>query len=695
MTRNEYLALVSKLSAYADAYYNEDNPMISDAEYDALMCQLRAVEAEHPDWVVPESMTQRVANSAGKSSFEKVEHAVPMLSLQDVFSEDNVTEFVKRFPDGTQFSVEEKIDGLSMSVTYENDGFGRVKLVKAETRGNGYIGEDITENAKCIVGIPHFLKPNMLHGAVPGDGTYDGTAKIKTLEVRCEVYLPVKEFERINDENEKARKRVFVNPRNAAAGILRTKDVDVVKAANLHAFAFNVQRIEYTEDDFDLFGAMHPAFESSHFGQLLCLQELGFDTVTGFRDNSLERVLESIRYIGEYRGKLPYWTDGAVVKIDDLQLRENLGATNKYPRWAVAYKYPPDEKETRITEIILQTGRTGRVTPVAILEPVFLEGSKVSKATLNNPDFIEGLNVNIGDTVRIHKAASIIPEIMEVTCKNSNGHFDMFSCKCPSCGGKLERDNDEDGNGVMAVCKNPNCPAQFSKHVEFWASRDVMDIDGLGPAQIDKFIELGWLKSIPDIYRLHEHKSEMEELPGMGKRSTEKLLAAIDKSKVNDIDRLIKGLGIDGVGRHIGKSLAAKHSDIFYISAMPVEELTSIEGTGEKSAAAIHDYFSKTSNMDMLWELHRLGVNTASLSCGKTNHGSLDGLTFVITGTLPTMSREEAKALIEANGGKVSGSVSKKTNYLLAGENAGSKLTKAQELGNVTIIDETELLNMI
>ena len=291
MTRDGYLTLVSKLSAYADAYYNEDNPAISDAEYDALMCQLRTVEAEHPDWVVPESMTQRVANGTGKSSFEKVEHAVPMLSLQDVFSEDDVTEFVKRFPNGTQFSVEEKIDGLSMSVTYENDGFDRVKLVKAETRGNGYIGEDITENAKCIIGIPHFLKPNMLHGAVPGDGTYDGTAKIKTLEVRCEVYLPVKEFERINDENEKAGKRLFVNPRNAAAGILRTKDVAAVKAANLHAFAFNVQRIEYTEDDFDLFGAMHPAFESSHFGQLLCLKELGFDTVTGFRDNFLERPL--------------------------------------------------------------------------------------------------------------------------------------------------------------------------------------------------------------------------------------------------------------------------------------------------------------------------------------------------------------------------------------------------------------------
>ena len=694
MTRDGYLALVSKLAAYADAYYNEDNPVISDAEYDALMCQLRAVEAEHPDWVVPESMTQRVANSTGKSSFEKVEHAVPMLSLQDVFSEDNVTEFVKRFPDGTQFSVEEKIDGLSMSVTYENDGFGRVELVKAETRGNGYIGEDITENAKCIVGIPRFLKPTVLHGNVPDDGTYNGTAKIKTLEVRCEVYLPVKEFERINAENEKTGKRLFANPRNAAAGILRTKDVDAVKAANLHAFAFNVQRIEYTEDDFDLLGAMHPAFENSHFGQLICLQELGFDTATGFRDNSLERVLESIRYIGEYREKLPYWTDGAVVKIDDLQLREELGATNKYPRWAVAYKYPPDEKVTRITEIVLQTGRTGRVTPVAILEPVFLEGSKVSKATLNNPDFIEGLNVNTGDTVRVHKAASIIPEIMEVTHKNSDGYFDIFACKCPSCGGKLEKDVDENGNGVMAVCKNPNCPAQFSKHVEFWASRDVMDIDGLGPAQIDKFIELGWLKSIPDIYRLHEHKAEMEELPGMGKRSTEKLLAAIDKSKANDIDRLIKGLGIDGVGRHIGKSLASKHSDIFYISAMPVEELPSIEGIGEKSAAAIHDYFSKTSNMDMLWELHRLGVNTASLSCGKTNHGSLDGLTFVITGTLPTMNREEAKALIEANGGKVSGSVSKKTNYLLAGENAGSKLTKAQELG-IAVIDETELLNMI
>lgn len=693
MLKDEYLDLVKRISAYADAYYNEDNPVISDSEYDTLMRQLRAVETEHPDWVSPESMTQRVANGTGKSTFAKIEHAVPMLSLQDVFSENDVTDFVKKFPDGTQFSVEEKIDGLSMSVTYENDGLGRVKLIKAETRGNGYIGEDITENAKYIVGIPHLLKPYMLNGDIPGSETINGTSRIQLLEVRCEVYLPVAEFDRINAENEAAGKRLFINPRNAAAGILRTKDVKAVQAAKLHAFAFNVQRVEYTEGDFNLFGTMHPAFENSHFGQLLCLKELGFDAVNAFRDNTLERVLESIQTIGEYREKLPYWTDGAVVKVDDLTIREELGATNKYPRWAVAYKYPPDEKITRIKDIVLQTGRTGRITPVAVLEPVFLEGSKVGKATLNNPGFINQLGVNVGDEIRIHKAASIIPEIMRVERKNTDGAFDIFACKCPSCGGKIDR-VEENGN-LLAVCNNVNCPAQFAKHIEFWASRDVMDIDGLGPAQIDKFIELGWLTKLTDIYRLSVHQDEMETLPGMGKRSTEKLLAAIEKSKDNDIDRLIKGFGIPGVGRHIGKALAQKYDSIFTIMGCNADDLMKIDGIGETSAKAISYFFSSNEGFEMYEELFKLGINMISKSYGsQIPQGKFNGLTFVITGTLPTMSREEAKAFIEANGGKVSGSVSKKTDYLLAGEAAGSKLDKAKSLG-IKIIDEAELKSFI
>ena len=691
MDYQDYLKLAAELKHHGDLYYNQDAPEISDYEYDAMMQKLIKAESEHPDWVRPDSPSQHVGGDTGKSTFEKVEHLVPMLSLQDVFQDDEVSAFLNNNP-GQMFSVEEKIDGLSMAATYR-DGI----LVKAETRGDGYIGEDITENAKHILGIP-----TKLHAIRYSEN-------LAELEVRFEVYLPVEEFERINGENEKKGKRIFVNPRNGAAGLLRTKDIQAVRAANLHAFAFNIQRYTLKSDETPERSPFTSAEEDgyhSHSIELHALSAMGFSTVPAFQ-TSAEGVLNAIREIGNRRGKLPYWIDGAVVKLDNIDRRTELGSTNKYPRWAIAFKYPPDEQETVIRDIILQTGRTGRVTPVAVFDPVFLEGSKVSKATLHNPEFIKSLGVDVGDAVLIHKAASIIPEIMRVTKKAPPRHipeavvpipgvYDMLAHPCPSCGGPLVAAADENGEeGVGAYCKNPQCPAQMARHLEFWASRDCMDIAGFGPAVVDEFVNKGWLKSTNDIYRLAEYRDEIAALDGWGTRSANKLIAAIEKSKKQDIDRLIKALGMPGVGRHIGRALAARYPDIWAISQLTEEELSAVDGVGSISASVIYDYFRMPDNIEALQDLENLGVNFKSLSYGQsTVEGKLSGLTFVITGTLPNLSREEAKKLIETHGGKVSGSVSKKTSYLLAGEAAGSKLTKAQDLG-IPVVDEEKLKAMI
>lgn len=689
MTHEEYLKLSAELLHHAHLYYDNDTPEITDYEYDRLMTQLKAAEAEHPEWVTADSPTQRVGGNTGKSSFAKVEHIVPMLSLQDVFSEDDVTSFVRGvnadFPN-TTYVVEEKIDGLSMSVTYENG-----ILVRAETRGDGHIGEDITENAKYIDGIPLRFDMN-------GEAGHN----LHLLEVRCEVYLAVSEFERINKEREKIGKKLFENPRNAAAGLLRTKDIDDVKNAHLSAFAFNVQRYEKADTDADCefdFGCDGTKKAPSHYHELVILGALGFRTVMSIRVNTLQAMLRAIRSIGDDRKNdaLPYWIDGAVVKVDEIDTRKALGDTAKYPRWAVAFKYPPEEKKTVIEDIVLQTGRTGRVTPVAILSPVRLEGTTVRKATLNNPEFIEELNIDIGDTVIIHKAASIIPEIVRVARKGENrGHYDVLAHTCPSCGGKLYQSGGEDADDACgAYCVNPSCPAQLARHIEFWASRPCMDIRGLGTAAIQTFIDEGWISSPVDIYKLREHRDEIAALEGFGEKSADTILAAIEESKNHDIDRLIKALGILGIGRSIGKTLAQKYSDITDIAVLTEEKLTAIDGIGEVSAKMLREFFGDANNLLMLDELKHLGVNMRSLSYGAKPLGStLSDLTFVITGTLPNMSREEAKALIEANGGKVSGSVSKKTNYLLAGDAAGSKLDKAKTLG-VAVISEDDLQNML
>lgn len=671
MKYEEYQALVAELKHHAKLYYDNDAPEISDYEYDAKMRTLRQAEQEHPEWVTPDSPSQHIGGSAGKSTFEKVTHEVPMQSLLDITTEDEVNDFINRYPDQL-FSVEPKIDGLSISVTYENG-----VLIRAETRGDGLIGEDITENAKHIHGVP--VKLNAVHGG----------GNLGLIEVRCECYMPVAEFERVNAENEKLGKKTFVNPRNAAAGILRTKDIEEVKRGGLHAFAFNVQRFELLNPDSE-----ELPLGFSHIESLDFLRSLGFATVT-YYGCDVASVMKWIRYIGENRDQYPYWTDGAVVKLNNLPLRESIGGTSKYPNWARAFKYPPEEKTTKVSDIILQTGRTGRVTPVAVFDPpIFLEGSTVGKATLHNQAFIDSLGLDIGDTVLVHKAQSIIPEIMCVVNKAANHEvFNIFNCTCPSCGGKLVEGADENGNGAgVPYCVNSSCPAQLSRHIEFFCSRDCMDIVGMGPAIIDAFIAKGWLECVNDIYRLGDHRDEIAKLDGFGEKSADKLMASIEQSKDRDIDRLIKSLGINGIGRHIGRELAKNYQSIWRISQASEKSLASLEGVGAISAKAICDFFKASENVSALRHLEALGVNFKSKSFGSAEaviKGKLSGLTFVITGTLPTMSREDAKSFIESNGGKVSGSVSKKTSYLLAGEAAGSKLTKAQELGIPIINEET------
>ena len=669
------------------AYYDNDDPIMTDEEYDILMRSIKEIEAKYPDIVASDSPTQYVGGTA-KNTLAKIKHEVPMLSLKDVFEKREVYEFLGKFNDETRFCVEEKIDGLSLAVTYL-DGV----LTTAKTRGDGVsFGEDVTESAKFIKGIPLKLK-NLPNSA---------KNNIKLLEVRCEVYLPVESFLAINAEKELKEEKLFANPRNAAAGLLRTKKVSDVKHAGLCAFAFNVQRFELSGEVKTSMCPSVSALGSNHWIDLNTLKSLGFDVVASYTCNA-EGVLPMIEKIGNYRARLPYWIDGAVVKLDSIEDREKIGATSKVPLWAIAWKYPAEEKETTIRQIILQTGRTGRVTPVAIFDPVYLAGTKVEKSTLHNPEMIEILGVNVGDVIQVKKSGEIIPKITKLVRKNSVGCYDVFAHTCPSCGGRLVHGADENGNNMSgAYCANPDCPAQISRKFEFWASRDCMDIRGFGPAQIDKFIEMGWLKTIPDIYRLNEKKEDILKLDGFGKKAVDNLLDSIEKSKDRDIDRLIKSLGIPGVGKHIGKAIAEQYESIFSLEFLTPEQLMDIEGVGEISAQAIYNAFhcenGASEVVSMLKELEVLGINMISKSCNKTpfdeNGAYLLGLTFVITGTLPTMKREEAAALIEVNGGKVTGSVSKKTDYLLCGENAGSKLDKAKSLG-VKIISEEEFLEMI
>ena len=666
MTQEELEQLYQEAAYHSNLYYNQDAPEISDFEYDALIRKIKAAEAEHPEWVKPYSPTQKVGGSASMAEeLGKVNHVVPLLSLQDVFSLGEVDSWWG----GQPLSVEPKVDGLSSAATYV-DG----TLTLGATRGDGHVGENVTENMKQVEGIPRTLNP------------VSWLPEHYTLIVRCEVVMPVEQFNRVNAELELEGKKLFANPRNAAAGSLRLKDAEITGERGLMAVAF---QILYADGFQDTEEEHRPCVSQRRDLQLL--KELGFQPVNSIPAATADEIHQAIEQIDKTRHELPYWLDGAVLKIDDRSVQDSLGTTAKYPRWAVAYKYPPEQKETTITRIYTQVGRTGRITPVAEFTPIQLAGTTVTRATLHNPEFMESLGgVCVGARVVCRKAAEIIPEILEVISRPADGKpFEITVC--PECGTPVVKN--KDGNG--AFCPNINCPAQFARHLSFFASRDVMEIDGLGPKRISQLIDAGLLHSIGDIYRLKDHRAELLDLPKMGEKSTDKLLAAIEGSKNRPLSRVIKALGISGIGVHVGEALEASYPDMAAIRNLTVEEMTSIDGVGPVSAQSLYDFFHSDAGNALLDDLAACGVNMTSRTYGQAAaKGALEGLTVVITGTLPTMDRKEAEALIRSHGGKVTSSVSRKTDLLLAGESAGSKLTKANQLG-IRVISEQELLDML
>ncbi len=655
-------ALRKEIEYHIERYYNQDDPEITDYEYDQKMNELKRLEKEHPEYVTSDSPTQKVGGSAKREAGVLVEHNVPMLSLQDVFDRGEVENFVaemKKQLDDPEFVVEYKIDGLSLSLRYE---YGELKL--AETRGDGIqYGEDVTANAKVIRDVKKKLKD-----------------KPEYLEIRGEVYMTEADFEKVNEKQELLGKKLFANPRNCAAGTLRQLDTAVTKERGLSMFIFNIQ------------DARGISFET-HTEGYEYLKKQGIRVIEEYTVcKTADEVWAAIEKIGENRGKLPYDIDGAVVKINRFSDREKLGATSKVPRWAVAYKYPPEEKETKLLDIELSVGRTGRITPTAVFEPVRLCGTSVSRATLHNQDFIDELDIGIGDTIVVYKSGEIIPKVRRVIHEKRPAGVKKFVIPnvCPVCGAKTEREKDT----ADIKCTSPNCPAQLERHMINFVGRDAMDIKGFGATYIMELVRLGYLKDIADIYDLKQHREELIEQGIIGKeKNTDKLLDAIEKSKQNEAFQLLTGFGIPNVGKAAAKTILKHFGSIEALKQADMESLQQVADVGEVTALCIRNYFQDENNCKIIERLKEAGVNMEMAESGSED-GRFDGLTFVITGTLPTMDRKAAAALIEAHGGKVSGSVSKKTNYLLAGENAGSKLTKANDLG-VSVISEEELQEML
>lgn len=639
---------------HSNAYYNLDSPEIEDDEYDALMRELRELEQKYPELRDSNSPTVRVGGAAS-AKFASVVHEVAMQSLRDVFEMEEVEQFCADFP-GAEFVVEKKIDGLSVSLEY-TDGV----LTRGSTRGDGRVGEDITENLMTISSIPHRIK-----------------TEADFLEVRGEVYMPRKTFAVLNQSQEENGLKTFKNPRNAAAGSLRQKDASITAARGLDIFVFNVQQVSGI------------AFES-HSQSLAYLRECGFPVSPEFTVASgYEEAAAAIEKIGTQRGVLAYDIDGAVIKVDNLKLRQEAGVTSKFPKWAVAFKYPPEQKETVLRDIEVTVGRTGVLTPTGVFDPVLLAGTSVSRASLHNQDYITQKDIRIGDTVVLRKAGEIIPEVVSVAA-HGQGEPYLLPEVCPSCGEKVFRLEDE----AALRCLNPDCPAQLLRNMIHFASRDAMDIEGMGPAVIEQLISNEKIKSPADIYGLAE--ADISSLERMGKKSAQNLIAAIERSKENDLYRLIYALGIRHIGESASRLLADRFGGMEALMNASSEEFASIEGFGEIMAESVRDYFSTEHAKELVQRLAGCGVNMTNLGGNGGNpasSGSLEGLTFVITGTLEGMTRDEAKALIIANGGKATGSVSKKTSYLLAGENPGSKLTKAEELG-VKVLSLDELREMI
>ncbi|MBS5138842.1 MAG: NAD-dependent DNA ligase LigA [Clostridium sp.] len=644
--------LREQINYYSELYYEKDDPAISDYEFDKLMHQLIDIEEEYPELLTPDSPTHRVGGRAS-NSFEQVEHVVQMGSLQDVFSDEEVVDFDRRVREVVSdpiYVVEPKIDGLSVSLEYR-DGV----LVRGSTRGDGFVGEDVTENIRTIRSVPLRLKRD-----------------IPFVEVRGEVYMPVASFEKVVAQQELKEEKPFKNPRNAAAGSLRQKNPKITAQRGLDIFVFNLQQIEGVQ-------------VSGHKESLDLLKELGFQVSPSYLAvDTIEKAIEEIRAIGQRRGEYSFDIDGAVVKVDSLAQREMLGATAKFPKWAVAFKYPPEEKITTLLDVEVKVGRTGALTPTAVFEPIQLAGTTVSRAVLHNQDFIDEKQIAVGDKIIVRKAGDIIPEVVAVAehCGNPTYQLPEY---CPSCHTKVVR---EEGEAAI-YCPNIECPAQLMRNLIHFASRNAMDIDGMGPAVLEGLVNAGWVHSPADLYDLTEE--QIASLERMGKKSASNLMNALEKSKQNDLSKVIFALGIPEVGEKTAAELASAFGSMEKLSWATLEQLTALDGFGEVVAQNIVSFFLEERNRVQIERLAKAGVNMEStkVKAGDT----FEGKTFVLTGTLPTLKRNEAKELIESLGGKVSSSVSKKTDYVVAGEEAGSKLTKANELG-ITILTEEQLLQM-
>lgn len=636
-------------------YYVQDNPTMSDYDYDHKLRRLEELEAAHPEWVTPDSPTQRVGGKA-LESFQQVTHRVPLESLQDVFDFDELRAFDQRVR-GTvsqpRYSVEPKVDGLSVALEYEDGLF-----VRGATRGDGQVGEDVTENLRTVKSIPLRIPD------APG-----------TLIVRGEVYMPKKVFHALNEEREKRGEALFANPRNAAAGSLRQLDPKVAAQRKLDIAVFNVQWAE------------NVTF-TTHLESLDYLKKKGFKVIPHDSCDTIEQAVEKIQAVGDHREDYPFDIDGAVVKLDDLAQREALGSTAKFPRWAAAYKYPPEVKPAKLLDIAIQVGRTGVLTPKAILSPVRLAGTTVTNATLHNQDFILEKDIRIGDTVLVRKAGEIIPEVLSVVMdQRPEGTSPYFLPQvCPVCGAPVERDED----GAHIRCTGAECPAQLLRTLAHFASRDAMDIDGLGIAVVENLVNAGLVRTPGDLYFLNAE--EVAALDRMGQKSAENLLAAIERSKSQDLSRLLFAFGIRQVGQKAGKILAQRFGSLDNLQAATLEELTAVDDIGAITAQNILDWFQSPQSQHLIARLKEAGVNMQAEQKGEDQRFA--GKTFVLTGTLDRFTRAEATKMIEDRGGKAAGSVSKKTTYVVAGEAAGSKLRKAQELG-IPVLTQEEFLALM
>ena len=658
--KNRIKELRKTVEYHAKRYYDDDKPEISDFEYDMLMVELRNLEKQYPEFQSKDSLTQKVGGHV-KEGFKKVEHEVPLQSLQDVFDLEEVREFDERVRKVAEennielkYVVETKIDGLSAAIEYK-DGI----LVRGATRGNGLVGEDVTENLKTIKTIPHTLNDKI------------------DITVRGEVFISKEDFENLNKSREENEEELFANSRNAAAGSLRQLDSNITKTRPLDIYIFNVQKIEGKEF-------------SSHYDELNYLEGLGFNVnPVRIYCKNIEEVFSAINKIGEDREKLTFGIDGAVVKVDDLNLRKILGTTTKVPKWAVAYKYPPETKETIVKDIVCNVGRTGVITPMAILEPVKVAGSTISKTTLHNEDFIKEKDIMIGDTVVIQKAGDVIPEIARVIKEKRTGNETKFEIPriCPVCGATAVR---EEGESAVR-CTGVECPAKLYRNLVHFVSREAMNIDGLGENIIGQLLDNKLIENIADIYTLKFE--DIASLKKNGKKFAQNLIDSINKSKENDLYRLITALGIRHVGVKAAKTLARRYKNIDNLANASFESLSMIEDIGPIVANSIREFFMEEQTLDLIKRLKESGVNTQAIEDENADN-RFEGKTFVLTGTLEKYTREEASNIIEKFGGKTSSSVSKKTAFVLAGEEAGSKLTKAQNLG-VNIISEDEFAEMI